>query len=565
MYFFCRAMQSTQTIQCPLCNDAVEKLLYRFHVDSERRIIDRIKEDHPGWAEQDGACGRCVDYYHTEMVMEQRILPGIGPHFSIKSADDFIILPTGIRLNANPGFTGKGVTICFIDSGFYPHPDLVAYRNRIKLIIDVTADKNNPELTQVSSTGGDVEGAGSLWHGTMTTVVCAGDGYLCNGLYKGIASDAELVLIKVQDEAGSITTANIVKALQWVLKNHAPYNIKIVNMSLGGEEASPFRQSEIDLLCEELVASGISIVAAAGNDEHGAIKPPANALNVIAVGGIDDENQLDGKYKAYHSSYGKTADDLMKPELVAHAIWIAAPVLPCTKEQQESVTLYGLVNTPDDQLLNRLQENIHHINNRGSFTNVQDINTIRQAIVQRIQACKYIAPHYMHVDGTSFAAPIVTAVIAQMLEEDPALTPAMIREVLFSTASRSEDIPAARQGYGVIQPRKALLKIIKREVIMKPHESPYVNKRKKSIEFYIHNNCAQQISLAGNFNHWAQDVLLMQPGKNGLWKIEIPMLPGGKYHYKFFIDDKVWMEDVDNPYREPDGLTGFNSILVIEN
>jgi hypothetical protein len=25
------------------------------------------------------------------------------------------------------------------------------------------------------------------------------------------------------------------------------------------------------------------------------------------------------------------------------------------------------------------------------------------------------------------------------------------------------------------------------------------------------------------------------------------------------------MEDVGNPYREPDGLTGFNSILVIEN
>ena len=100
---------------------------------------------------------------------------------------------------------------------------------------------------------------------------------------------------------------------------------------------------------------------------------------------------------------------------------------------------------------------------------------------------------------------------------------------------------------------------------MKPHESPYINKRKKSIEFYIHNNCAQHISLAGNFNNWAKDVLQMQPCKNGLRKIKIPMLPGGKYHYKFFIDDWMWMEDVDNPYREPDGVTGFNSILVIES
>ena len=98
---------------------------------------------------------------------------------------------------------------------------------------------------------------------------------------------------------------------------------------------------------------------------------------------------------------------------------------------------------------------------------------------------------------------------------------------------------------------------------MKSHQSPYINKRKKSIEFYIRNNCAQQISLAGNFNHWAQDVLLMQPDKNGIWKIEIPMLPGGKYQYKFFIDDKMWMEDINNPNREPDGRTGFNSVLVV--
>jgi 1,4-alpha-glucan branching enzyme len=101
-------------------------------------------------------------------------------------------------------------------------------------------------------------------------------------------------------------------------------------------------------------------------------------------------------------------------------------------------------------------------------------------------------------------------------------------------------------------------------VIMKPHTSPHINKKRKSIEFYVHNDCASQISLAGSFNHWAQDVLLMKPGKDGNWKIEIPMLPRGKYRYKFFVDDRMWMEDVDNPYREPDGLIGFNSILIVE-
>lgn len=100
---------------------------------------------------------------------------------------------------------------------------------------------------------------------------------------------------------------------------------------------------------------------------------------------------------------------------------------------------------------------------------------------------------------------------------------------------------------------------------MKLHASPYINGKQKTIEFYVRNNCASQISLAGSFNHWAQDVLLMEPDKKGIWKIKIPMLPAGRYHYKFFVDDKMWLEDIDNPYREPDGFSGFNSILIIEN
>jgi hypothetical protein len=38
----------------------------------------------------------------------------------------------------------------------------------------------------------------------MTSVVCAGDGYLSNGLYKGIANNAELVLLKVMDDVDEI-------------------------------------------------------------------------------------------------------------------------------------------------------------------------------------------------------------------------------------------------------------------------------------------------------------------------------------------------------------------------
>ena len=570
-------MTQPATILCPLCNDPVEKLLYRYHLDNERQVIERIKEHNPEWSEQDGACSRCVDYYHTELVIQQRILPEIGPHFPVRSADDFIILPTGLRLNADPRFTGKGITICFVDSGFYPHPDLTTHKNRIKAIIDITKYtdfSNHDNCRQDLSSGVDSEQAQTLWHGTMTSVVCAGDGYLSKGLYKGIASDAELVLLKVSEvhcTGGNLGDApvsdeNIVKALRWILDHHPEYGIRIVNISLGADDAGSYQQSEVARLTEQLIEQGIIIVAAVGNDEYGIVKAPANAPNVIAVGGMDDENKLDEQFgKLYHSSYGTTPDELMKPELIAHAIWIAAPILPETKEQREATLLHGLLNTPDSEFPAALEKIKDHLVPGDLILYPGDSSFTRQSILRRMQRCKYISPHYMHVDGTSFAAPIVSAVVAQLLEINPALTPAMVRSLLFSTAKRLPGFPSERQGFGRIQPRKAILKVLNRQFIDEPGSSPHINSQQKTIAFYMQHDFASQVSLAGSFNQWDKEALLLEPGRNGIWKIEIPMLPAGRYSYKFFIDDKSWIEDINNPYREPDGFSGFNSILTIGN
>lgn len=555
-------VMNTARIICPLCHDAVDKLLYRIHVESERKVIGLIKEHNPEWTETDGICSRCVDYYHTEVVMGQRVLPEIGPHFPVRSADDFVILPTGLRLDADPQFTGNGVTICFIDSGFYPHPDLVARKNRIKLMADLSSE--NPVAPPFPT--GELAAGDSAWHGTMTAVVCAGDGYLSNGLYKGIASDAELVLLKVQDKKGRITREAITRALKWVLENHRKYGIRIVNMSLGDDEAVGWQHSEIDQLAEQLIDAGIVVLAAVGNDVEGKIKPPANSPRVIAVGGFDDHNSLDkNTTRLYHSAYGETGDGLMKPDLLAPAIWIAAPILPGTGSQKEAAILYQLLQCADEQLPGEFEKNYQYTGLAETALTYNGAETIREAILRRVQTCKFISPHYMHVDGTSFAAPLVCSVIAQMIEANPNLNHTAIRESLFSTARRIDGLPAVRQGYGRVRPRSAILNVLKREVIMKPNDSPHINGRKKTIEFYVRHDCASQISLAGSFNHWAQDVLLMQPGKNGVWKIEIPMLPAGKYSYKFFVDARTWVEDVGNPYREPDGFSGFNSLLFIEN
>jgi 1,4-alpha-glucan branching enzyme len=98
---------------------------------------------------------------------------------------------------------------------------------------------------------------------------------------------------------------------------------------------------------------------------------------------------------------------------------------------------------------------------------------------------------------------------------------------------------------------------------MKPHPSPFVNQSNKTIEFHIRLGAASQISLAGTFNHWEKDEFEMKHVNEDEWKVEIPMLPSGKYYYRFCIDDKMWMEDIENPLREPDGVVGFYSVLKV--
>jgi serine protease AprX len=81
---------------------------------------------------------------------------------------------------------------------------------------------------------------------------------------------------------------------------------------------------------------------------------------------------------------------------------------------------------------------------------------IRQAIAAGLRDGSVIDEHYKRVDGTSFAAPIVTSVVAQMLEANPGLTPGQVKRLLLRTAERVAGIEVDRQGWGVIRPRQAV-------------------------------------------------------------------------------------------------------------
>ncbi|RYY30851.1 MAG: hypothetical protein EOO04_03595 [Chitinophagaceae bacterium] len=98
---------------------------------------------------------------------------------------------------------------------------------------------------------------------------------------------------------------------------------------------------------------------------------------------------------------------------------------------------------------------------------------------------------------------------------------------------------------------------------MKPHPSPFINHQNNTIEFHVKLKAASEICLSGSFNHWARDQYKMKHVKGDNWQVEIPLLPKGKYYYRFCIDNRMEMEDIENPLREPDGVVGFYSVLKV--
>ena len=84
------------------------------------------------------------------------------------------------------------------------------------------------------------------------------------------------------------------------------------------------------------------------------------------------------------------------------------------------------------------------------------IPLLRQLITIKLREGNVISQHYKYVDGTSFAAPIVSSIIACMLEANPRLNPQQIKRILIATAERVSEVEVERQGWGVVSARAAV-------------------------------------------------------------------------------------------------------------
>ena len=477
--------------------------------------------------------------------MKQRIKES---HDHSHALNRFAVVPTPERLDADPEFTGKGITIAFLDSGFYPHPDLTVPNNRIVAFQDVTGDELSLEPDRAVQSW--------HWHGTQTTVAAAGNGHLSSGTYRGLASQAQLVLVKVSKQ-GRIADDSIAKGLRWVIENREHFNIRVLNVSLGGDEDVPCSESEIDQLAEEAMRLGIVVVVAAGNAAERAPIPPANSPAVITVGGYNDGNRL-SQPDLYHSSFGTAADGSVKPEVIAPAMWVAAPILPHTSDYLRAEALSQLLHTPDYEM-SQIVTNLGKNAELPEFV-ATDPAAIRGVAERLLIDYKIVATHYQHVDGTSFAAPIVASVIAQMLEANPQLTPALVKNILVSTADRVSGVAAIRQGYGVINARRAVG--LARLEMHENGDDGFVAPRivGDEVVFSFHDHAAESVALAGDFNDWKSKTLIK--GTDGFWSIRVSIPQSGRYHYKFIIDGK-WLEDPGNVLKVEDGFGGLNSVLHV--
>ena len=476
----------------------------------------------------------------------------IESHEHSHAQNRFAVIPTAEKLNAKKQFTGKGVCIAFLDSGFYPHTDFV---ERVVAFHDVAAEEGTFHSI--------LKPKGHHWHGTQTVTSCAGNGALSDGIYRGLASQSELVLVKVS-VGGRISDESIEKGLSWIIENREKYNIRVLNMSLGGDMDARISESEINKLAEELITQGVCITVAAGNFAGSRVIPPANCPSVITIGGFSDENQFtNDAFELYHSSFGTTIDGLVKPEIIAPAMFVAAPILPQTEDYAIAETLSLLEGAPEYAFRLLLDEYWQKAD-LPDHINFLDNDSARAAIGKKLRELKVVATHYKHVDGTSFAAPITASVIAQMLEANPHLTPLAVKNILISTAQKLAHQPRIRQGYGVLNANLAVAEAERETHFLKSENFAPPRIESEKIVFHYHDDSAESVFLAGDFNDWKTGVTQFAKCADGVWRAAIGCQPSGKYRYKFLVNGERWTEDTSHGLKEEDGFGGFHSILIVE-
>ncbi len=294
----------------------------------------------------------------------------------------------------------SGIVIAVVDTGYLPHPDLAGrlvagydFISTTTVSVDGDGRDSDPtdpgDFVPSGSTCPDGSGASnSTWHGTRVASVLGASTNNASDI-AGVDWNARIQPVRVSGRCGALLS-DTVDGMRWagglnvpgVPNNPTP--ARVVNVSLGGGTCSSIEQQAVN----DLNAAGVIVVAAAGNSA-GAVEAPADCSGVIAV--------------TAHANDGENASFANVGTQVA----ISAPGGGCGNSK--------VIVT----------------------NNVVTGCTVSQSFIRTLTNAGMASPTtYITVgsQGTSFAAPMVSGVVAMMLAVNPALTPAQATLVLKNTA-----------------------------------------------------------------------------------------------------------------------------------
>jgi serine protease AprX len=327
------------------------------------------------------------------------ITPDAAVHTSGYTSSQLWPYESGVSANwSGPKAVTAGPTapaIAVIDSGI--QADRADFGGRVLASVNLSTMSNN-------TTPGDGRG-----HGTFVAGIAAGGA----AGYTGATPQANLVSVDVMNDEGVARTSDVIAGCQWVLAHKDQYNIKVANLSLHSATPSSFTTDPLDKAVEQLWFNGVTVVAAAGNyglpnTPSGVLYAPGNDPFVITVGAIDigGTNNRNDDFNAPWSAWGRTPDGFMKPDISAPGRYMVGPV-------------------------------------PASSTLVSERPT------------SVVAPGYIQLSGTSFAAPVISGAAAQIIANNPTYTPDQVKGLLMVSAKPVPDATLGSVGVGEIQMSKA--------------------------------------------------------------------------------------------------------------
>jgi len=367
--------------------------------------------------------------------------------------------------------SGKGIGVAILDSGIAEHPDL---KDRVQERVSTS-----PDLT------GPVDWVG---HGTHVATIVAGDGESSQGRFQGVAPQAHLVSVRVaapEDAPVSVADryAALIDGLDWAVENRHLYNIRVVNLSVGfplvahqDAQGKSLLLDPLDQAIERAHKAGLVMVAAAGNQGSapGSMSnTPAHHPKVITVGASHPNGTPDflgddrvAEFSSRGPSAGKGRPDLLAPGVnimggnVAHS--------RAERHNDQALDLAHQLSTARGSQLFELATRI--IARSGDDPALLDLppEQLRDQLLSRLDPKPTSGfllnghPAYIALHGSSMSAPIVSGIVACMLEVNPLLGPDEVKDILTGTARPLKGWDINAQGAGVVDAESAIAEAARR-------------------------------------------------------------------------------------------------------